>query len=76
MLEKLSVIISEQMDIDISKISNEVRLDEIGIESVELIELIFFIESEFEVTIPDEALGSVTKIGDFVSLLNKLLETV
>ena len=52
MLEK---ILSERLNVDVSTITDESHIvDDLGADSLSVVEIVMDIESEFEVEIPDE----------------------
>ena len=44
-------------------------LDELGIDSLSMVDLLFKLESKFEVSIPDEALPGISTVGDLMNLV-------
>ena len=74
-LEKLAEIISEYADIAASEINSETNIrTDLGLNSLELVNIAVAIEDEFEVDIPDrEALGIETA-DDVVKLIVKYLD--
>lgn len=74
-LEKLAVIISEYADIAASEITSETNIrTDLGLNSLELVNIAVAIEDEFDVDIPDrEALGIETA-DDVVKLIEKYLD--
>ena len=50
------------------------RFDELGLDSVDRLELLVWIEDEFDVVLPDEDLHSPT-VGDLIATLRRRLET-
>lgn len=45
-------------------------LGEIGLDSLSIVDLLFKLEREFEVSIPDDALPYLTTVGDLVEYVN------
>lgn len=45
-------------------------LGEIGLDSLSIVDLLFKLEREFEVSIPDDALPNLTTVGDLVEYVN------
>lgn len=41
-------------------------LDDVGVDSMSLVDLLFKVEREFDITIPDEALPRIATVGDLV----------
>ena len=62
MLEK---IISERLNIDVSTITDESHIvDDLGADSLSVVEVIMDIESEYEVEIPDEDAENLWTVAD------------
>lgn len=70
MLERVKTLMAEALNLDIADITPEATLkDDLGIDSLDAVELIMELEDEFDVKVEDaEAQGFVT-IGDIVALL-------
>ncbi len=68
--EKVFNIISEQFDVDKSKLSLETNLvEDLHADSLDLVELIMAFEDEFGLTIPDDVALSVKTLGDAVEYI-------
>ncbi|MBA5851691.1 acyl carrier protein [Clostridium sp. cel8] len=67
--EKIRNIISQQLDIDKETIKMNTSFEEIGVDSLELFQIIIDIEDEFGVQIDDEEL--VKTVGDAVNFVVK-----
>lgn len=73
MLEKVKKIIVEQLGVDESEVTLEASfIDDLGADSLDLVELIMALEDEFEVEIPDNAAEKITTVGDVVEYLKTL----
>jgi len=55
-------------------ISLDTRLDELGIDSLGAITIMYELEDRLDVEIPNEAFGSLKIVNDIVSQLEQLLE--
>jgi len=69
--EALRGVIAKQMQIDESKIALDSKLDDLGVKSLDLVEIIMSIEDEFGIEIPDDAMQASSKyksVGDLVEL--------
>jgi acyl carrier protein len=49
----------------------ESTLDEIGIDSMSLVDLLFKLEREFDITIPDDGLPRIATVGDLVAAVSE-----
>ena len=54
-LDKVRSIIAEQAMMDVADVKPESTLSDLGIDSMGLVEIVFAIEEEFEVTVPYNA---------------------
>ena len=62
--EKLKEIIAAQLRIDPSKIADDIDIvDDLGADSLDVVEILMVIEEEFGVTIPDDEIVSLKKLS-------------
>ncbi len=63
--DKIKKILAEQLDADEESMTAETRIGEdLGADSLDVVELLMSIEDEFEVEIPDEEIENLKTIGD------------
>ncbi len=63
--DKIREIISEELDIDIDKISKESSLvEDFDADSLDVVDIVMSIEDEFGVEIPDDAAEQFKTVGD------------
>ncbi|GAA0731391.1 hypothetical protein Drose_26285 [Dactylosporangium roseum] len=55
--------------LDAERLRPEVHIADVGIESVQMIELVARVEEHFEVTLPDYELSGVETIGGLIALV-------
>ena len=64
-LEKIKKIISEQLEVDQSIISEgSTTTGDLGADSLDLVDLAMSIEDEFDIELFDEALEKIKTVGD------------
>ncbi|HDO30275.1 MAG TPA: acyl carrier protein, partial [Desulfobacteraceae bacterium] len=64
---KMVDIIVEQLSVDKDKVvSGASFVDDLGADSLDLVELIMAMEEEFDVEIPDEQAEKITKVQDAI----------
>lgn len=69
--EKVSEIISKQLSISKDKIKEEtVMAEELGADSLDMVEVIMDLEDEFGISIPDEAIPNLKTIEDLVDYID------
>lgn len=68
--EKLKEIIAEQLEVEEDAITMEAELvEDLGADSLDLVDLVMSIEDEFDVEVPDEAIENIKTIGDAVKFI-------
>ncbi|SEK40278.1 acyl carrier protein [Colwellia chukchiensis] len=77
--EKLQSIFSDYTEQDIELVANAQSLDEIGIDSLSIVEIIFDIEEAFDIKIPDESVlqkqgYSFSNYRDILTLVSDLVK--
>lgn len=71
--EKMIDIIVEQLSVDKDKVvSGASFVDDLGADSLDLVELIMAMEEEFDVEIPDEEAEKIATVQDAIDFVNKL----
>ena len=70
-LEKVKEVISEQLGIDdTDSITTETTfIDDLGVDSLDIVELIMALEEEFDMEIPEEEAEKITSVGDVVTYI-------
>lgn len=71
-LEKVSEIIAEAKDLDMADITAESTFEELGLDSLDTVDLIMNFEDEFGVTL--EMSEDLKTVGDVVALIDSLSE--
>ena len=71
-LEKIKEILADQLDADIDTMTADTRIaEDLGADSLDVVELLMSIEDEYSVEIPDEAIESIKTIGDVVKYIEE-----
>lgn len=71
-IDKVKKILSEQFDVDMSELTENTNIEEdLGADSVEVIDLLMSLEDEFDVEIPDEAIDEIRTIGDLAAYIEE-----
>ena len=69
--DKLKAIIVEQFDVDEALVTPEAHMQEdLGIDSLDVVDLIVIISEEFDIEIPDEAVDNIKTVGDIVAYID------
>ena len=71
--EKLQKIIAEVLNVDEDEITLETTfVDDLGADSLDLIEMLSQLESDYGIVIPEEDTDNLVTVGDVAALLEKL----
>jgi acyl carrier protein len=71
-LEKITGIIAEQLDVDAEAVSPEKSFtDDLGADSLAIVELVLALEEEFGIKIPDDKVDSIKTVGDAVEYIKQ-----
>ena len=68
--EKIQQIIAEVLNIDPQEITMDTTfVDDLGADSLDVVDLLMSIEDEFEVEVPDEEIEIIKTVGSLVSYI-------
>ena len=68
--EKVAKLLAEQFGLEVEEITEDMGMDDLGADSVDLVELVMAMEEEFEVgEIQEEELGGLKTVGDAVNYI-------
>ena len=73
--ERVRAIIAGAQHVPVEKIAADSTFEELGIESLDGINILFAVESEFNINIPDDAAQNIRSVRDVVDGIAKLIES-
>jgi len=74
--EKVKEIIVEQLGVDADEVTTEASFTEdLGADSLDIVELVMAFEEEFGIEIPDEEAEKIGKVKEAVSYIEKHADT-
>ena len=69
---RVKKIVAEHLDVDEAKVNTDASfIDDLGADSLDIVELVMAFEEEFGVEIPDDAAETILTVGDAVRFLEK-----
>ena len=72
--EKVRAILCDQLDVQEDEVTvNSVLTDDLGADSIDLVDLIMTLEAEFDIEIPDEDVEKVKTVGDVVKYIENIM---
>jgi len=70
--EKVREILMEQLDVEESAVTMEAAiLDDLGADSLDIVDLVMTLEDEFDMEIPDEEIETIKTVGDIVHFIEE-----
>jgi acyl carrier protein len=70
--DKVKEIVAEQLDVADDQITMEaVITDDLGADSLDVVDLVMDLEDAFSIEIPDEAMADIKTVGDIVAYIEK-----
>ena len=71
-LEKIKAIIVEQLGVTDTAVTMEASfIDDLGADSLDIVELVMALEEEFDIEIPDADAEKVVSVGDVVEYIKE-----
>ncbi|HIT79971.1 MAG TPA: acyl carrier protein [Candidatus Faecivivens stercorigallinarum] len=68
--DKVKEILVDQLDVEEEKVTMEASIvDDLGADSLDLVDLVMSLEEEFDVEIPDEQVENIKTVGDIVKYI-------
>ena len=73
--ERVKKIVVEHLGVDAAKVSEGASfIDDLGADSLDIVELIMAFEEEFEIEIPDDAAEKIKTVRDAVDYIEKQIQ--
>lgn len=68
--EKVKKLIAEQLDVEEANIQETSNIaDDLGADSLDVVDLVMSIEDEFDVEIPEDQVENIKTVGDIVKYI-------
>ena len=72
-LQKMQLVIQEQMGKEDIVLTEDTKLDDLGVDSIELMDFIINLEDEFALEISDDTIDHMVKVADLLDNLSEKL---
>jgi acyl carrier protein len=71
-MEKVRAVIVEQLNVEEDDVTEDASfIDDLGADSLDIVELVMALEEEFGISIPDEEAEHIKTVGNAVSYIEK-----
>lgn len=72
MFDDVKAVVVEQLNVNEGEVKPESRfVDDLGADSLDVVELVMALEEKFEIEIPDEEAEKIQTVGDVVAYIEK-----
>ena len=72
-IDKVREMLANQLNIEVDKIDEKSRvIEDLGADSLDMIEMLMALEEEFGITFPDEKADSLKTVGDIVKYIDSV----
>jgi len=69
--KRVREIVAEQLERDVNEVTNEASfIDDLGADSLDIVELVMKMEEEFGIEIPDEEAEKIKTVNDVISYIS------
>lgn len=73
--DKVKEIVADELSVDAGIVTPQARfVEDLGADSLDVVELVMRFEEEFEIEIPDEDAEKITTVGEAVDYIEKKSE--
>jgi acyl carrier protein len=73
--QRIKEIIADQLGVEVDKLTPDAKfVEDLGADSLDVVELIMSFEEEFNIEIPDEDAEKIKTVGDVLNYLNEKLK--
>ncbi|MCI5632578.1 MULTISPECIES: acyl carrier protein [Helicobacter] len=72
MFDDVKAVVVEQLNVNEGEVKPESKfVDDLGADSLDVVELVMALEEKFEIEIPDEEAEKIQTVGDVVAYIEK-----
>ncbi|MEM1203254.1 MAG: acyl carrier protein [Acidobacteriota bacterium] len=72
--DKVNSIIADQLGVNLDEVKSQASFtDDLGADSLDIVELVMAFEEEFDIEIPDEDAEKIGKVTDAVSYIGEIV---
>ena len=75
LLDDIKEVVVEQLDCDAAEVKEDSRfIEDLGADSLDVVELVMALEEEFDIEIPDEDAEKIANVSDAIKFIENLNE--
>ena len=71
--QRLISLIARHMEVTEAEVDSEQSLSAIGVDSLEMVEIVILVEDELGITLPDNLLNKIDSLTDLVAVVDSAL---
>ena len=71
-LDDVKDVVVEQLDVNVEEVKSESKfVEDLGADSLDVVELVMALEEKFDIEIPDDAAEKIATVGDAVKYIEE-----
>lgn len=72
--DKIKSIVADKLSVNVDDITMETTLEDLGADSLDVVEVIMALEDEFDIEVSDEVAEKISTVGDLVEYIKTNVE--
>lgn len=71
--ERVRALVAEHMSVELDRVGEDTRfVDDLGVDSLDSVEIVIAFEDEFQVEIPDDAAAKLVTVGEAIAYISAI----
>ncbi|MCD8151091.1 MAG: acyl carrier protein [Clostridiales bacterium] len=75
MFEEIREVIAEQLEFDPDDIKPESTWEELKIDSLDIVDMMFTLESQYDIELPEDEMENVRTVGEMAALVERKMQS-
>jgi acyl carrier protein len=72
--QKIIAMVAEVRDLSVEEVSRDSKLEELEFDSLDAMDVVFDVEEQYEIEVPDDVMDELVTVGDIVDGIRGLIE--
>ena len=72
--QRIIAMVAEVRDLTVDEVSRDSKLEDLEFDSLDAMDVVFDVEEEYEIEVPDDVMDELVTVGDIVDGIRGLIE--